>query len=209
MQNRTVVVDEGRSAVRAAFGFIFVPGESPTAYFSGGQKPPAKRSGRKRWTTAHRVHATPSRAAGYSRPNLSGQQPLLGFVHRCIGELNPLEQNWIHFRYRQPCHKRDEAGHKFLRAYSDQFAELHLKNSRPGTRAVVREMAAFRMRQAVGDIPLSAQFESINGAMSRQVWAKGYRPHWISICNDLDRIDEAALFKVGVKLQFHADLQGG
>lgn len=216
-QDRGIIIEEGRGAVWAAFRHIPIPGRSPTGYFSGQKKPKRERrrgnnavGGRdekaerklRREMGHDELHATATRPAGYSRPCLDDDQRLSGLVHRCIAELIPLEQNWVHFRYRPESHPHEESGKKFLREYFRQYSQVYLQGCKPSTRALIREMIAWRMNQEYFPRMSAVPFVSQNKTIDRKCWHKTYKEHWVRLCDDLARIDGSALYKVGVKLSF-------
>lgn len=197
-EDRSIIQDMGRRAIRLAFGIKEAPGASTMASIVEEKNQPG---GGGSWkSAATRVHATESIKTSSSRPVLPGNQRLTGYIHRCISELNVMEKQWVRFRYMPACNNQRDAGAKFVRSYSALYDAAHLQGARAGTRAIVREMVAFRMAQCLGIIPELARFESQNGAMTRQAWSKTYDKHWKIICKDVHLVDGAAVYKVGVKL---------
>ncbi len=187
-------------AIWRAFGLIKAS-ESGSSAFSGSSHRPRGLPGGGRFKTkAGRIHASESMRAGFSKPLLADGQLLTGYVHRYISELSPMEQHWLHFCYRGLAQKQGDSGHKFMRAYSQAYIELNAKGCRTGTRAIVREMVAFRMSQLSGALPMSAPFESSCVTISRKVWFKTFKEHWDKICDDLYRLDDSILYKIGCKL---------
>lgn len=201
-EEREILIELGWAALRKAFGHSEKVGGG-AGPFSGRNHRPKGRDGGGFKTGAGRVHVSETKKSGRSIPLLPDSQKLTGFIHRCIAELNPIEQLWAHFCYRDQCQKQGESGRKFMRTYAEQYCILYMNGCRAGTRAVIREMIAFRMKQVAGEIPLAAQFESDKAVISRQLWRQTFKGHWSTICGDLDRVDESVLFKVGVKVNLY------
>ncbi|MAT91397.1 MAG: hypothetical protein CME59_02225 [Halioglobus sp.] len=205
----------GRAALLAAFGHVDKRGGGVGAFTGsrhlrtdGQGALPARRlpvdrgDGKKvpSRTAATRVSVVETRNSGRSRPLLADSQQLTAFVHRCISELTEMEQLWVHFCYRDRCHKRSECWASFLHRYARQYEALYCAGVRAETRAVIREMVAWRMGQMGGEIPWDAKFSSSNRTITRQMWSNTYRQHWAKVCDDLDRVDRMALFKIGYKV---------
>lgn len=197
-QNSDEIISYGHWAVCLAFGIAEKP-SGAGGPFSGRHYRPKGQPGGKFRTRAARVHATETVKSGFSSPLLADSQRLTGFIHQWIKELNETEQWWLNICYREPGSLRNESWVHFRNTYCPRYEAAHCSGARPGTRAIVREMIAFRVGQEAGHIPRSAKFESQNGTVSRQAWAKTYEKHWARICDDLDRVGRAALYKIGVK----------
>lgn len=196
------ILKVGYTAVCLAFGIQERPGGGKGP-FSGRHHRPKSRPGSKASSWATRVNCTETQTPQGSKPLLPNNQKLWPFVHQCIAELEEREQLWIHFCYRDNCQKRGECWTQFLRKYTQEYIALHGQGAREETRAVIREMIAWRMGQEAGEIPWRAEFESINGTISRQNWHKTYKTHWKKICEDLAAVDRAALYKIGIKVSVH------
>lgn len=199
-QDRDFIIGQGMRALHIAFNIeeTFSGARGP---FSGSAHRPAGTPGGGRFKTrAGRIHASDTVKAGFSKPLLGDRQKLAGFVHRFISELNAMEQCWVHYRYRDIGQKQRESGQHFLRVYAAQYIALHCKRSRSGTRTEVRKMIAWRMKQEAGELPWNAAYQSESLHASRQAIAETYTAHWNRICDDLERVTELVLFKIGSKV---------
>ena len=137
------------------------------------------------------IHATQTRASGYSRPVLLDRQVLTGYIHRAIADLDPMAFLWIQYRYRSPGIARTNHGENFRRDYFDQYNAEHLTRSKTGTRRIVRTMISIAME--CGANP-DQKIEPQGFDIDRRNWNKTYRPHFRQICDELKSIDERALF---------------
>ena len=199
IEDRGFTISRGHEAVCLAFGIVFVAGGGHGPFSGSYHRPPGSSAKKNTW--GGRVNATESRPSGSSKPLLAGSQQLTGYVHQCISELGQLELLWVNFCYRDSCARRSECYTKFFHQYSQQYSALHCAGLNYGTRTRIREMIAWRLGVAGGVIPASAQFESIRGPISRQSWTKTYKDHWNRLGADMHRVDQAALYKIGVKIQ--------
>jgi len=199
---RSVIINEGRSAVHRAFHHWALPKESPIAYFDGAHRPKQPRRSKSRPRTQV-MHAVATRPSGYSKPNLVPGQQITGHTHRAIAELEPLQFLWIQYRYRPWGSARTAHGEHFQRDYFRRYAAEHLQGCKIGTRRLVRYLIAVAVdgggKQDSGFLPLGYDLPA-GIDINRRNWNKTYLPHWRRICLDITTIDNEALFEVGEKV---------
>lgn len=206
VEDQAEVIRRGRTAVFKAFRAWYIPAASPTSYFSGQKRParqalprglpPALKEERKlrRLMGYDEVHATASRTAGKSRPNVHPAQTMDGAVHRAISGLDPIEFLWVQYCYRPPGVARTTHGENFFREYFKRYQTSHLKHCGTGTRRMVRYLISVAMENEANPF---REVKPKGADIDRRNWNKTYRPHWFRICLEISNIDSSALYKVG------------
>lgn len=174
-------------------------GQSPIAHFGGQRRTTEQTPLPRQKSSAHQLHATATHASRSSHSPLVDRQALSGSTHQFINSMPPIDQSWLHFKYRPGDAKRDECAATFWRLFCAWLIDAHLTGCRATTRAHVREMVTWRMLQLTGRTPFAANFQPKAGELTPQEW-KTLKPHWRRICDEINRIDEDALFAVGMSL---------
>lgn len=195
--DRQYYIGVGRNAALKAFRHIRQRGESPVAYFDGAHRPDTPR----RTPTKPRqyvMHAVETRPSGSSKPNLVDKQSLDGAVHRAIAELEPMQFQWIQYRYRPDGLARTQHGAAFQREYFRRYEAEHLQGCKTGTRRMVRYLISVAMDNEGNPGRRAAQPDGYDA--SPRNWNKTYRPHWHRICAELSKLDADALFQLGQKI---------
>lgn len=214
------LVEVGRMALHRAFHIPSKQGSSSISYFAGQKRPEKHQQKPKRWEIPDdgdssewaqeqrarltrrkwgddELHATATRAPGFSRPPIPDWTLISGSVLQAIADLPPLEFLWVHYCYRAPGYTQSDFAVKFHRAFFLDFEQRHLSRVKAHTRLVARNLLAVAMQNE--SQPGANLYPDVDPE-DRRNWKKTYRPHFFQMRVELQEIDRSACHAIGEKL---------